>query len=737
MPLDIIIAEEQNWSTGTNTPAIEDWSFSPDIPIETNYFMGDTSPSDISLSVTIRDYLTQFGDDYPEYYLKPFVIDAPTGSFNTFTGDVPEATGDGYLLSALNLDTTITIGFQNLNLASEGTVSSELLLNLNGKDAAGNVIFIESKSIFVKTNIINLNNIFVTPQTIPFGHVLNETLPAAKPFNVYCNSVYVLRVDEAFTITSPAITNTSNLSGTNIYTASGNGEFNIVPNSLINNKPIGINNYQIKISKTGDIKYVDIPFNLFEEHFIEYSPSSLEYFAIKEIEEAQVQYLNVSSSGTFNITFPDFLQNEDVTQLYAFNSPLPIVPLNTSNLSAGIYLGNIIITFNSVDYFIPIKYTVAETIVHELNENGINFTESHNTIASFFYSDDYRVKINYLATLYSYGFGFPEIAELDYSLSLFNNRVSEFIGQRIRNIMNELDNLNSIALNSFQDANVQDASLFIRALYKPTELSMAIDFYNTNTSEIDETLNFIALNFLAGRKPKKHFANTAILSYSAPEIKVTVNSEMLLSFYKNQSHGIRIYKNGVLETVKNHNISAPGTYVYKHKFDNYSQGDCVEIRIYKNETSDVDSAWYNNIENYISQKYVVFPEEDNSCHIIWENEYEALSSLEFTGSLTLGTGRQATTRKIYKDFVEVIAKERIEKNQSITINTGHILKGSAILIDELADAKRAWVIFKDQKQPISLVPKNNELVLSDTDTDLYTYEVEFEINFNNENEIYQ
>ena len=554
---------------------------------------------------------------------------------------------------------------------------------------------------------------------------------------MYSNGSYQLKLPDFYTLTGPGVNSSTTGGGKLIVLGVGTNEYVLSLNNNVNLKDIGTYNDILTVTSNGSAQYLNaLRLVISENGLVQFTPSSLEFFSIKNIQECQPLNFSIICSGDFTVNFPNFLNNLDFSSSNSYNGTVSGV--FSGNLSPGIYLGNIVITYLNEDYFVPVKYTVAEAVILGPSIDGVNFTEDYNQISSFYGENYYRILLDYKIKLFQYGFAFPEESTLNYKLSLFKNRVDEFIGKRIGSVMFELEDLASVNLESLNNIFLQDNLFFVRELYRPVSLDLYIDFLDTTSDVIVESFNYQNLMFLAGRKPRKAFSHTALLSYFTFPIRVTTNTQQLISFYKQTSHIIRVYKNGAFEIEYNHSVQNASTFVFKKDFNNYQPGDDVEIRLYKNIPLDaVLEFWYEDVENYISQKFLVFPEGKSSNIIAWVNESRTLSSFEFTGSMTFETQKNSSSFKVYKNFKEIIKKGKIKKGQIIKINTGPILKENALLIDELSDADKAWLYIENFERSISLVPIVSNQIISDTDLDIYEYEVEFEINFNNDHEIYQ
>lgn len=741
MPLDIIIDDNQSYSSGNNTTSFQDWGFNPEIPIEVLHIMQNAIPSDFDWNIQIKDFITSHGEDYTDFYVKySFLNSGFSQQVVSLTGDIITDTdtspNSGYHLTSANLNTTINVQFLNyVSLLGAAEYTVYIKLDVWG-DNGTFLEIVESKIMALTIKVVNPQQLYIDPEQLTYNYTNGEALPAGQTISIYSLTDFYIKIKDCFTLTGIGIVNTNNVDGFNIYECSGEVDFTLSLNANVNNEDFGTTTYPMIIWNETNSQITGVTLNFYEELFLELDPGAFEFFAIKNYQEAGVIPFAFQCAGAFDIDYPSFVNNEDFSGNFGFTNNLGVV--NSANLSPGIYLGNIVITFNGLDYLYPVKYTVAETVVLGLSEENINFTDDYNTISSFYGENTTRVLLNYQITLYSYRYGFPEEVLLNYKLSLFDNTVDEFIGKRIKNIMSEINSLSMINLETLQNVLAQDSTFFVRKLYKPVSLDLNIQLFNTSNSQIEEEFDYNSLLFLAGRKPKNSFNNSAILSFYRDPIRVTPNTSQLISFYKQQNHNLRLYKNGSFESQFVHTINEAYTFCMKLDFNNYQPGDLIELRLYKEPENEIlDDAWFENSENYMSQKFVIFPEGKTSFHILYENESRTISSYEFTGSLTMGPDRTFTTSRAYNNFLEVIRKNRSQKTQTLKINTGPILKSNAKIIDEIDDAARAWLFIDKNSPGISLVPKTNKRIVSDTDQELYEYEVEFDINFNNDNEIHQ
>src|SRR5699024_7942330 len=138
--------------------------------------------------------------------------------------------------------------------------------------------------------------------------------------------------------------------------------------------------------------------------------------------------------------------------------------------------------------------------------------------------------------------------------------------------------------------------------------------------------------------------------------------------------------------------------VYFVSFQKAAPGDVIDLRLRRN----------GNIQEGISmiQRYIVFPDGKESYHIAWENEHGVPFLMEFTGDYSFHSEYKGIVADTFQKFLEVREKTGTNRDLKFKANTGWILKSNQERIDSLLHAKRAWIVFKDENQPISLVPQD-------------------------------
>ena len=739
MAFNLILSQNQLFSVSSEPQAYNGWIFNPSSPIEVSFFQGGTVPSDIDISTVIKNYIAlQTGSAYDKFYVSASVI-SPVVNFQgqsniELLGDIASASAPGYELTELNLEVINTIHFINLTLVAPGSFNSKIIFNVFGETALNELVFQEAITLDIVLNVYNPNTVHVSPGSYYFNHILEAALPDSKTMNIIVQGAFTIKCLGHYSLSGGNLVDTGIVGGHQTYSGSDSQTVSLSLTSNINNEPAGLYAAGIVLSAgTSDDVLLRVYVYIYEDDTLTISPTSLTFFAIKNILEAEPQTIIVTGPGDVTVAFPLWL--EVITNSSLGHTEIIVKPILSANLAAGLYQDVVTISANGDDYSITVSHQVVENVQLGASLEDINFTNDHSTISNFYAPENFSLLLTLEARFFNYGQTLLNEVSLNYSLGFFNFKTSFFIGKTLRNIMKELLSLTSINLESFANTLLQDNTFFIRNYYNPAIVKLKASFIHDFNEGLNEEYTYENVKFLKGRKPKTQFSNTYILNYYREPLRVTPNSVALFNFYKEDSHSLRIYKNSVYEASKPHIIGVNNVFAYKHTFEAYSPGDVVEIRLYKDVQGSVEEEWYEDDANFIEQKYIVIPAGKESYHIGWEDEFGVLDVIEFTGSQTFQLGYQSNVIKNYEDFLETLRKTDSTKSRKLTSNTGFIFKQNVNRIDSILNSKRAWIISKESKAAIDLIPITKSIINEDSDQDLYEFEIEFEINFNNDFEI--
>lgn len=746
MPYNLTFDSNPQFSPSSNNqPNVQDWAFSPLSPINVSHVIGESLPADDDITCTIKDYLAENTNPDYEFYVKHIVTQQnPQQNLPdmiALSGNINDATGDGFLLTSANLEQVVTVSFQNLQLVPEGNYGNVIGFQVYRKNTATSEIVLHDVRFFqINIAVANGDPFSITPGNLTFVYVDGTGTNAAQSLEITATGAFSIYVKSYLTLSGgnlvdegiveywlPGPGTTKKYTGTNSQTVS------IDANSALDEFDQGYYNSQLKYDNGTLFQTLDIQTIVFDTEETITTPESLEFSAVKGFTEAESQQLSIVSPYPFTISAPSWLNLSQSSGTYFLD--IDVVPLLSENLSEGVYEGNIVITANSQDYLVPIVHTVVDSVDLGMVEDGINFTDDLDTITRIYNEQANQLVIILNMTTYDYNSLVERNKELRYKIPMFNNKGEFYVGRTLKKLMAELISLSSIDFENFQNLIPTDTLVFLRPYYKPAKVDLEITFLNTITEQGIANLRYNNLEFLKGRKPLKSFPRTAILNYHAEPLRVTPNSVALLNFYKTETHFFRIYKNGDFHEALPHSIiTTHNVWLFKYAFRDYDPGDVVEIRIYKTTSGPIPEGYYDDYNNYVSQKYIVLPPGKRSYHVAWEDEYGVLDMMEFTGDIAFKMGYDNNIIKDYKSFKESLRKTDSKRTQNVVINTGFLLQENPKRLDSLLSSKRAWIMDKGN-DPVALIPDTTVLNNYDSDQELYAFDVEFQINLNNDNKI--
>jgi len=147
---------------------------------------------------------------------------------------------------------------------------------------------------------------------------------------------------------------------------------------------------------------------------------------------------------------------------------------------------------------------------------------------------------------------------------------------------------------------------------------------------------------------------------------------------------------------------------------------------YQNTWTETIGANTGNLVEGAKKTFIVFPNDNYSNMIVWENEFLVQSALECTGTASIKTEFEFQTQKLFENLVEKIQTLSTTKEVKLYINTGWILKSDVDTIESILRSKRAWLLQNEVE--INLVPVSKSIVNTDLERELIEFSLEFIIN---------
>ena len=144
-------------------------------------------------------------------------------------------------------------------------------------------------------------------------------------------------------------------------------------------------------------------------------------------------------------------------------------------------------------------------------------------------------------------------------------------------------------------------------------------------------------------------------------------------------------------------------------------GDVIEFKVFVNAT------------DFISKKYLVFPEAEYTNMILWEDEFKLVQSYEFTGKHLIKPDFTYQNSNQKRNLIDYIKSVDSKNTQKISLNSGFIPKSDRQIIMSILASKRLWV-YIDENNLVEMINETKSIVYDDIDRELISFDLEFTIN---------
>lgn len=559
--------------------------------------------------------------------------------------------------------------------------------------------------LYVSDNL----NIEYSPALIELQHCKTTPIQTAKDF-------YISGIN--WTISYPSIlditTDSPNVTapiGTTIKSRSGSGlaNFKIKPAPFVEGQPIGFQNHAITITPSEQPMEIPVYLDIFEAGDYYGFPYSFLFETILNIKNANAQYLFISITDSFTIQKPAWLAVQPLTGNVGQNS-LYVRPFVDENTVEGELTGEIVITTDNTleTYIIPVTHSIIE-FVGEIGT--LNYTKDNKLIEVFTEEENTYFSLVLTAKLFDRVTEQERQVILPYKLPLFQLKQSINIGL----VMDRL--IASYQLISLDTEN-----------YKSNKADIVIKEQKIQDEQLINSALLSNVKYIAGFTPHNSIDQCAILTRNKHPKRITSKSLSYLNLYLTVAvYELKIYQNNTLIDTINIDAFAYDLHSIQLDWSQYElvKGDVIEAKIEINPNE------------FLTEYFLVFPDNKQSQLIVWEDEYKMRQCLEFTGDYALQTSKEQITHKYQTDLLERLQKYRIDNTLKLSINTGWILNTDHITVENIIDSKKAWLILGLNKDVfVELVPIDGTINNIDSDRELISYEVEFEINKDSHAEIY-
>ncbi len=730
---NIAISPSQEFNVNeASKPPQTGWGFSPSSPQELFSFIGAPNPADLTVATTVKDYIYALGTTgrHTDYYVKmiivrPILNGAGTVAY-TVSGPIAEATGDGYHLTQANLEVDTVFDFDFTNFPS-GYYSSELLFVVYGK--VEDFFFEQVDLIRYKLNFLRLdyNDIHASPSgPVVMDYLLGGAVPSSVEKNLYVNGNFTVKVGDHIALSGSSLNLVSDVGGIKTYSGSNSQTIHFTLETSINSQPDLESLYEVSayFENSKMIYEVNVKINIYESETRSVSPESLNFNAVKNYLEAASQEFKLEGFGSFLIGHPNWLTLEGLPS-GSGTTIKKIKPINSGNLTPGVYKGNIKVVFGGEDFYIAVTHTVEDSFSTGFSRTGLNFTKDMAGISKIYGEESEKIEIDLSIEVFDFNTTASNYIPGRFSKALYDRKSNFWLGSVVHKAMKSLKQLSEIGLYNFQPP-INNGNLGFNykvfGYIKASSTHLILKYLNKETGATERVIELYGLKFFKGRRPKRYFNNYGILDYKESPIRVTKNSFTILPLYRSDSNSlVEIYRNGVLYKKIYPDRGAFEAFGVQFDFSMFSKGDLIEARVIENVNNE-------SVSPSFSQTYIMFPEGKESYHIVWINEHELPEVFEFTGDYAFPTEHTGVSSVVFENYLEYIDKVASQRILKFTANTGWILKDNQERIDSLVDSKRAWVVFKDEKLPIALIPSDAKITNIDSAAKNYQYTVEFTIN---------
>lgn len=781
MPFNIETAQSQQYSNITLEPQVQNW----EIPFITSipYVQGYAYPNNLSIPVQIKDFFAEDTENvYTEFRIRAELeYKNSDGSplsqnFAQITG--PITPGQNYVLSENNLNVNIGINFQNLELLDPDDVGNlkqlEIILRTYGVRSSDGVevpiglIQGGTRSSFVNIHVIGDDQYYIEMQNNvenEFNHVIGEDLPDPLTVNVYGFGIFFLLIPKYFDVLPNnnligplPLLSEEEWNGYRIDITAAPLAIQIQPNITI--EDIDEEEFENDFAVLSSVIYAanwnpddtfekTIRVNLYKSSGAVFTPNVLEFFTVKNIQEAYQINLEIFLPGDWTFTCPDWMINPNPVgngYQYFYN----FYPIHSSNFEVGVYEGQCVLrSATGEEYIIPVKHTVVETVDAGFSEHQINFTRDNLLSSNIYHSHEnmfcrIKTKVGGL----SYSNGFYAAKEYMYKTGFFENKASIHIGEIVernvarltgQDVYNLLRNTFIMSNTFLQTVNSLNGHFAKINYYDPIPVNVKFSIESqTNSDFIFKEDYFSNIKYLRGRKPEKFRSNSAFLYPKERSIRITPKSKIILNaLLAPMTYKFTVLVNGNQIYENNQMTQGKSTFGFLMKNLKVVEGDIVEVFLRKNYYFSVSNSLDFNANPLVfSQKYLVFPEGKHSNHIIYEDEYGLPQIFELTGDFSFESEYEFTEVENTEDLIRVIRNLESKKKQKFSINTGFIPKSNQIIIDEIIRSGTAWLIGNNTEVLVELRPVSKKMVNSNSDAETYAYDIEFEINPTHDLQVY-
>lgn len=706
----------QNWSFSPLTPYNVD-THDNTVDVAWRPSSGSSYIQNILVDTQIKDIIgTAQAVGYSNFKLKTYLIPSDNSYLDmgclTSGGFTNIYSGPSTTLNYVNGMSGRMIYYLGNNIAP-GDYSIKGAHQIIGYNAQNEPIVLEEAFFYINYQNVVSGAIYAVPNRFTFNYSTGSSIPT--PIKIKLRPIYnttgVLTANENFVLTSPSSSVVIGVDGTGKPTATGFGNFEV----YVALSPAYLSNPQTG-PITNTFSYVSLLTSTYPEASTAIvvtiegtgntgggttTPTDLYFTATKSfVEPVSQTLLFTATTGDNTITRPEWLSVNT-----AFNAgvlSVITVPMPTSGMTPGNYLGDVVVTYDlngvSITKTITVHYILDSFLEMPYPVGSPAFTldplylkTTTNTLNTYF---------QFTANIRTYDFFTNAINDFIIPLKTvpYKGIATLFLGKNIHRLMRRFSAPND---NEFQ--------------YTPALVSI---LWEEKTFITNTTLRSVTVtnNYIAGLS--KGIVDQGILNFNMKPNRVTKNSYAYLNLLVPAGdYQIQVVKNGGVKQPIVLASRDASIISYKLTFENYAPGDVLSYAL---------TPLGEELGDAPLKTFIVFPEGLYSNTIVWEDEFLLQSTMECTGTYSIKTDTERQTMKVTANLVEKLLNLGASEEVKLTINTGWLLKTDIDSVFSLMRSNKAWLV--KGNQVINLVPFSKTIKGEDSEDELIEYTLEFTIN---------
>lgn len=437
-------------------------------------------------------------------------------------------------------------------------------------------------------------------------------------------------------------------------------------NSILQNKNVGNYSAVVKIQIGSYLKNVTVNLEVINDPTLFYlTPQAITSSLQKNLSESKNFTIAINNPNNLTISLdskPSFIDSVTIN-----SGNLIVTTKNSSDLSLGIYSGDILLRSGTVVRNISVSLNVVQAISHDFKGSSYYFALDRNKVVlNKTASNASYVKMS--LEMYFKGFGEEYQDFQEYTFPFFKGSAVIYPGKEIQDFF----------------IKAKDISTSLNPVYQYDLTLVKMKFQEINdTDQIISTFELNNLFFAPGRKPKcfpffTDYAKRGTYSNSIIKLCVDKLSE----------------KNAIVELYSNYNLPKP---------QHYNSFTIDQFTFLRNEFKEIVK---KEIITAGDLKFIPLPDAERVIHIEWENQ-----NLVFDWFSAAGDSIQTS------EFEHILGESKRYKEEKysswlskpLTVSTGWLLKSEIDLIDDLLLSRVCFIYIDGERIKAYPIGKKNEL----------------------------